>query len=246
MVVPHMSDVAVPPAAEGAQDPAERATWWQLTGCIGCGSMILLVFLLTWLVSGTLDKQFLSEPAAVEANLRQMVDAEVPPGLRGFRGFHSPGHPEIERIAVLAPADYDGQDTPVDVPLVISVWTFGPAWAPDERLSRMARYWEDTASKRFGDDPVEVVGARPTTLTARGRPVAAEERRLVVGEVELKLILALVPAAEEGVDLAPGRAPSPGAASPSGELGVAFIGKADGFDQATLERFVASIRSPGP
>lgn len=197
----------------------DQLTLVQLGGCLGCGSIILAVFLLLgWTVLRT-DARVLSDPQQVDANLQAIVPCQIPPGYRGFRGIND----EARKIALLAPKDYGGTRVPVDRELTIGVWTFPPGVTPAARKSEVVTFWETMTREQLGHaaGALETSAPAPTTITIAGKPFPADQRTLTARK-RLKLVVALVTLGDR-------------------ELGLSFIGREEGFDTKAMTAFLESL-----
>ena len=206
--------------ANALEDQRSRMTVVQLGGCLGCGSIILGVFLLLgWTVLRT-DARVLSDPQQVEANLQAIGPCQAPAGYRGFRGIND----GTRRIALLAPKDYGGTRVPVDRELTIGVWTFPPGVAPADRKQEVVTFWETMTREQLGhaSGVLETSAPAATTTTITGKPFPADQR-FFTARKRLKLVVALVTLGER-------------------ELGLSFIGREDGFDTKAMTAFLESLK----
>lgn len=197
----------------------EQFTRWQFGLCLGCGSLILLSFVLLGLTFLQANRRVQSEPPAVEANLQAIVRCQVPAGYRGFRGI-TVGE---RRIALLAPKTYGGTKVPLDRSLTISVWTFDANTAADARKQEVDTFWVTKINELMGQRGA-TVEERETKVVLRGKTYAARER-VYTGRVNLRFVVAFVPR-EAG----------------SGEtMALTFLGAKEQFDQAAMDGFLKSI-----
>jgi hypothetical protein len=202
--------------------PIARA---QVGVCLGCGSLILLSFLALGYTVWRSDRSFTNDPAAVEATLRSIVDCQIPPGYRGFVGADVP---DRQRIAVLAPVTLEGRRLKLDVPLLISAWTFPPGTDTEQaRADAVIGFWTTQVTDRELILGKKLHQTREVSeLKLRGEAHPATKVVYECERVTVQLIYALLPRTPGSPEL----------------IALAFTGDAATFDEEAVQAFLASVR----
>jgi hypothetical protein len=209
-----------PPSTPDPTEAAKaRLAKWQFGLCAGCGSLILLTFvLLAWTVWHG-DRSFTTDPARVEEHLQAIVPCQIPPGYRAFQGAYVPGR---QRCAFLVPGGFRGERLDPRVALLVSAWTTPPG--EDEPTARrgvvdfLVGLSGDRVGAEASADPAPVVSRR-----LRGREVSLERHTVRVGEEVFRLEVLSVPG------------------GPGGGVHLGFLGREADFDEAAVEAFLASV-----
>lgn len=201
-------------ASDVPADESGKAALYQSLGCVGCGLVVVAIFVFLGFTIFHASKNFSTEPDAVLATLQAVVPCDVPKGYRPLNSMDAAG----ERIAILAPDSYDGETITFDLPLLIQVWS----WTRPERemnLTVLMRFWEGRVADRFGEvKSIQLGDPRPVTL--RGAAASADVRWILCEEGKLRLVSVWL----------------------DDRTAVTFIGVEEGFDDTAQAAFLASIR----
>jgi hypothetical protein len=213
-----------PANRKDADDTAAKTlAVYQGFGCVGCGSVVLIIFSMLAYTVWRADTLFLSDPEAVVATLQQIVPSEVPEGYRGLQGTDSS---EL-KIAILGPASYEGKVLKVDVPLLISAWSWPAGSDADEAKHKDAivAFWKGRVLQRLGEvkEFRSVEGA--LELDIRGQTLLAAQNEIVCESQTLRAVTVMLPSA-------PGKGPT----------AISFLGLQGEFDEKGMRAFVSSIR----
>jgi hypothetical protein len=206
-----------------AEDAARKIAVYQGLGCVGCGSLIFLVFSMLAYTVWRADSLFSSDPEAVVATLQRVVPCDVPEGFRGFQSTESPNL----RLAILGPASYEGQVLKVDVPLLISAWAWpGQSGEAEARRDEVIEFWKGRALQRLNEEVDDVkTTVDSVQLEIRGQRVAATESLIACKSETLRVVTAVV------------------AGSGDNEWVVlSFMGTHDTFDEEAMKTFLSSVR----
>jgi hypothetical protein len=196
-------------------DESDKAAIYQSLGCIGCGLVVVAIFVALGLTISRANKAFTNEPEGVLANLQAVVPCEVPAGYRPLNSMFREGD---QRMAILAPTSYDGEVIKVDVPLLIQAWW----WNQTDRLMNLTvlmRFWEDRVADRFGEVQSVELGD-PRQVTVRGAAASADVRWIFCTKGKLRVVSVWL----------------------DDQTAIAFLGLDDAFDEAAMKEFLASIR----
>lgn len=127
----------------------------------------------------------------------------------------------------MGPATYEGQVLKVDVPLLISAWSWpGKTASPAARRDEVIEFWKGRALQRLNEEVDDVKTAVDSVqLEIRGQPIRATESLIVCKSETLRVVTAVLPASSDR------------------ELVVfSFMGVQGTFDETTLKTFLASVR----
>ena len=190
-------------------------------GCVTCGAIIAVVFLMLGLTYHRASRIVLEDPAAIEANLQAIATCKIPSGYRALRGADDEGK---RRIAVLAPQSFGGDTMEVDLPLVISAWSFPPDLPTEKRKAEVLTFWKGKTQSVLGDASAIVDGTE--SVQVRGAALTADTVTLTCKEATVRLLVVVAPRKS---------------ATDTDMAVFAFIGDASRFDTEGMRAFLASI-----
>jgi hypothetical protein len=194
--------------------------------CLICGCLLFLLLAGVIGFGAYQASQMLTmDPVKVVAKVEGDIlpGSKVPPGYEGMMGMKIPG---VMEMAIVVPQGMRQQTNQNNLPLMMMISTIPPG----QNAEQMKLQMQQAMAQQGGggaNTQIQVEAQQQVTVKVRGQDVVVNE---MVGAdqngVKMKQLVMMVPRSTTSSDL----------------VFIMFMGKADVFDQAAVDAFLASIR----
>jgi hypothetical protein len=203
------------------QDPeaAPQGGGGFLKYCLICGCLVALAaMLLGGIAIWKLKGMFILDPVAVEANLKDTIECEVPTGYAGMFGMNMAG----VQMSMIAPSGTMKGNTS-QVPLMIVAMKLPPGADSAQAKRQMQQQMNQGG---MGGGSMSVESEDQITISIRGNDVQAQSSVGNQNGQKMKQVVLMIDRSS----------------SDPTQVMLMFMGQAGAFDQAAMDSFLQSIK----